>query len=180
MLDINALLSLVKDMKHKKEVTINKQTCKGENSMKKTRFISSLLIVFLLMGMTAFAAESDSAPEAMVEEESTSTVVLSSARSASGYAAHYTDSLLDSFYIDVTGSDSLMGTVYLKAWDFPSTMDIYVTLLRPDGSTAFTDVKLQIGQEISKTFFNFQTGTYRLSYKVYGTYRGWIYARFSG
>lgn len=175
MLDINALLSLVKDMKHKKEVTINKQTCKGEKCMKKTKFISSLLIVFLLMGMTAFAAESDSAPEAMVEEESTSTVVLSSARSASGYAAHYTDYLNDSFYIDVSGSGSLWGTAKLKAWDSPSAVEVYVTLIRPDGSVAFSDVKLPLGQEISKTFMNFQTGRYELIYSVFGSSRVWLY-----
>lgn len=147
--------------------------------MKKTRFISSLLIVFLLMGMTAFAAESDSAPEAMVEEESTSTVTLSAARSASGYAAHYTDSFNDSFYIDVSGSGSLWGTAKLKAWDCPSAVEIYVTLIRPDGSAAFSNVKLPIGQEISKTFMNFQTGQYEVIYNVFGVYKAWIYCNLS-
>lgn len=135
----------------------------------------------LCMGATAFAAEDESATtddvvETAVQEDESQAV---SARSASGYAAHYTDYLEDDFYIDVTGSASAFGTAKMKAWDFPSAVDVYVSLYRPDGSVAFANVKLPIGQEISKTFTNFQTGRYRLTYYVSGSYKGWIYNNLS-
>jgi len=161
--------------------------------MKKRKFKKQLLslalalVLSLFMGATAFAAEGTTPIKTETTEadlqptvNSMRTVVTLGARAASGYAAHYTDSMLDSFYVTVSGSSSLTGKVYLKAWDFPSTADVYVSVLRPDGSTAFANVKLPIGQEISKTITNFQTGTYRIAYKVYGVNRGWMYASFSG
>lgn len=158
--------------------------------MKKRKLKKQLLslalsmILCLCMGLTAFAAEETPPAEAQtIEEEpiveSIRTAVTLGARAASGYAAHYTDSMLDSFYVTVSGSGSLTGKVYLKAWDFPSTADVYVSVFRPDGSTAFANVKLPIGQEISKTITNFQTGTYRIAYQVFGVNRGWMYASFS-
>lgn len=157
---------------------------------KRNNRLIALLLAFVLsisMGTTAFAAEAT--PNSVTSENETSNefqapttsveAIAASARSASGYAAHYTDSLMSSFYTNVTGSSSTSGKVYLKAWDFPSTADVYVSLYRPDGSTAFANVKLPIGTEISKTFNNFQTGQYRLSYQVFGVDKGWIYNRFS-
>lgn len=136
------------------------------------------MVLSLSMGLSAAAAEANPSFEAEVDQE-TQEVTEASARSASGYAAHYTDYLQDDFYIDVTGTASAFGTAKMKAWDFPSTADVYVSLYRPDGSTAFANVKLPIGQEISKSFTNFQTGRYRLAYAVFGTDKGWIYNNLS-
>lgn len=157
--------------------------------MKKTRrFLATLLTVMLVsMGTTAFAKEAQPQQPAVVENttaEATPEIgVVPQANNdegimplaASGYAAHYTDSATDSFYITVSGSGSLLGTTKLKAWDFPSGTEVYVSLYRPDGSAAVTNVKLPIGQEISKTFTNLQTGTYRLFYTVASVNKGWIY-----
>lgn len=93
----------------------------------------------------------------------------------SGYAADYTDSTNASFYITVSGTGSSSGVARMKAWDFGANIDVYASLYRPDGSAAFTDVRLPIGTEVSKRFSNFPVGQYRLSYDVYGTYKGWIY-----
>lgn len=188
-------------MGHIETETVNKALMKTkEKKMKRflnrknRRFISllSVMILSLSMGMTAFAAETDSNPEMYVAQVSESTPLapktnetptpaeVTSTRSASGYAAYYTDYTTDSFYITVSGSSSSSGTAKIKAWDFPSTADVYVSLYRPDGSTVFANVKLPIGKEISRNFTSFPTGTYRLAYHVAGVNKGWIYCSLNG
>lgn len=161
---------------------------------KKLRFslVTLLTLVMLVStGTTAFAAEAQPKQPAVAENTTAAVdVAVPEANSdeegimplaASGYAAHYTDTFQGSFYINVTGSSSLLGTAKIKAWDFGnSNVDIYATLYRPDGSVAVSSVKLPVGTEISKTFTNLPTGTYRLAYVVYSDkYKGWIYCNIS-
>lgn len=188
-------------MKHKGTETINipfQITTKGEQMKKKfftkkRKISNSLFLVFILsltMGMNTFASQTDTPFERNVEA-STNTVqsavytgsdqilkpVIMSARSASGYAAAYTDYNIASFYVNVTGSSASRGVLNLKAWDFPSGTDVYVDVYRPDGSLALSDVKLPIGQEITKTISNFPIGQYRVRHFVSGVGKGWIYCR---
>ena len=130
-----------------------------------------MVMLFASMTTTALAAEPAVSEVASQENNGNEGIM----PLASGYAAHYTDALTGSFYINVTGSGGILGKAKLKAWDFPSTAEVYVSLYRPDGSAAVTNVKLPIGQEISKTFTNLQTGSYRLFYTVAGVDKGWIY-----
>lgn len=167
---------------------------KAKKINKKIKRFTSLLLALALsfsMGMTAFAAEPTSTPEVIDETSSIKTVepitpvygkvseipeaTTMAARAASGYAAHYTDSRIDSFYISVTGSSSGTGTAKIKAWDFPASTKVTVSLARPDGSLALSDIQLVIGTEISRSFSNLQTGTYRLIYTVHSANKGWIY-----
>ncbi len=182
-------------MKHKLSETINNTLTKDKERMrmKKMRKTTNrkmrkrsialvLATVFTLsMGTTAMAAEQPAVQKTtqakanqMAYERLTSDMVNVGARAASGYAAHYTDSLNGSFYINVTGSAS-RGISYMKAWDFPSTADVYMSLNRPDGTLAVSSVKLPIGTEISKTFNNLPAGQYRAVYSVHGVNKGWVY-----
>lgn len=182
-------------MKHKLSETINNTLTKDKERMrmKKMRKTTNrkmrkrsialvLATVFTLsMGTTAMAAEQPAVQKTtqakanqMAYERLTSDMVNVGARAASGYAAHYTDALKGSFYVNVSGS-ALLGISYMKAWDFPSTADVYVSLYRPDGSTVYANVKLPIGREISKTFSNMPSGRYEVDYSVHGVDKGWIY-----
>lgn len=188
MLGIGASLSLVKDMKHKLPKTLNQTQKKRRENMKKRRKVLAVLLTLVCLmatSMSVCAAEAGAKSEETVTEVSklnsqsacdlAQSAVTAVARSASGYAAHYTDSQRDSFYITVSGSGSILGTAKIKAWDFPSGTDVYATLYRPDGSAAVSNIRLPIGQELTKTFTNLQPGTYELSYQVYSVNRGWIY-----
>lgn len=151
----------------------------------------TLAMLFTNMSITAFATEVQ--PPVDVDNISTMVEVAPEIASqtdnqnegimplGSGYEAHYTDSFVASFYINVTGSSSLLGTAKIKAWDFGnSNIDVYATLYRPDGSAAISNIRLPIGTEITKTFSNLQPGRYRLSYQVYSNvYKGWIYCNIS-
>lgn len=187
-------LFLDKDMGHIETETVNKSLMKTkEKKMKRflnrknRRFISllSVMILSLSMGMTAFAAETDSNPEMYVAQVSESTPLapktnetptpaeVTSTRSASGYAADYTDYSLDSFDIVVSGS-SAVGSAKITAWDFPAGTKVYVSLQRPNGSFVFTDLPVTTGNSISRTVVNLQPGTYTLHYDVNGAGKGWI------
>lgn len=144
----------------------------------------TLAMLFTNMSMTAFAAEVslvDTANMTDIEPAQQTNTDNSIMPLGSGYEAHYTDSFVASFYINVTGSSSLLGTAKIKAWDFGnSNIDVYATLYRPDGSAAISNIRLPIGTEITKTFSNLQPGRYRLSYQVYSNvYKGWIYCNIS-
>lgn len=155
---------------------------------KKNKRFTALLLGMLLtlsMGMTAFAAETDSASDMYVAQVSESTPLapktdtaptlaeVTSTRAASGYAADYTDYSIDSFNIVVTGS-SILGSAKITAWDFPAGTKVYVSLQRPNGSFVFTDVPVTTGSSISRTITNLSSGTYTLHYSVQGTGKGWI------
>lgn len=148
--------------------------------MRKRRKLLATLLTFVCLmatSMSVMAAEPQATPEVVTEAANVEAVEAGASvgRSASGYAADYTDSHIDSFTINVTGSTSSSGTAKIKAWDFSGNVIVYVSLKRPDGTYAFSDLKLTVGQEISKSFSNLQTGTYTLLYTVYGTGKGWIY-----
>lgn len=155
---------------------------------KNRRFMSLSLgmILTLSMGMTAFAAETDSASDMYVAQVSESTPLapktntaptpaeVTSTRAASGYAADYTDYSNGSFTINVSGSSALFGTAKITAWDFPAGTELTVSLRRPNGNFVFTDVKISTGNSISKTFSNLQPGSYICLYSVHGVGKGWV------
>ena len=150
------------------------------------RTIVTLLIMVMLfvsITKTALIAEpivpNVAVSEIVFPEVAVSEVSSQASSENGGYTVYYTDSFSGSFPINVTGSVS--GKTKIEAWDFgDSNVDVYVTLYRPDGSIAFSDVRLPIGIEISKSFNNLQLGTYTLSYTVSSdTYKGWIYCNIS-
>lgn len=149
---------------------------------KKSNQLIALLLAAVLslsMGATAFAAETTPNTEVTQAESTTEPqtpieIGAAAARSASGYAAKYTDYYIDSFSILVKGSASAVGTATIQAWDFPSGTEVTVSLERPNGSYAFTNVTVANGKTLSKTFTNFQIGTYTLHYTVRGTGQGWL------
>lgn len=155
------------------------------------RFLSVWLGLMLsfAMGITAFAAETESVPTANAADMAVEQVAepakpllgtptanagTMSARAASGYAADYTDYDIDSFFIVVTGSSAASGKAQITAWDFPSGTQVSFSLQRPNGNYIFTDVTVTTGSSISKTFLNLQTGTYILHYHVLGAGKGWV------
>lgn len=157
--------------------------------MKKTRrFLATLLTMVMLvsMGTTAFAAEAQPKQPAVAENTMAAVDVAVPEvadeegimpLAASGYAAGYTNNNTGSYIISVSGS-SLWSSVKLKAWSFSSPADVYVSLYRPDGSAAFTDLKLPLEQLVTKTVYNVQPGDWRLSYYIAGDGRGWTNCEF--
>lgn len=147
---------------------------------KKFIAVSLVLILTLSMGLTAFAAPADvkTAPvktEATAESpEEASTYAMN--RSVYGYAADYTDNEADNFYVNATGSYALTGGATIKSSDFASSTQItYVSIYRPDGSLAVSNVKLTGNQEKVVNFTNAQVGTYTVAYNVGGVNKGWIH-----
>lgn len=92
-----------------------------------------------------------------------------------GYAAGYTDSIMGSFYIDVSGSFSSRGGFTIESYSFgSSSVQIGITLYRPDGTKAL-DTILTGNQKIENlSFSNAPAGTYRVDYHVYGVQKGWL------
>ena len=125
-------------------------------------------------------AEEIALPEVPSEDAVVADPAAISPRNGSGYAAHYTDYNSDSFYINVTGSYSATGKAYIKAWDFSGSPYVYCTLYRPDNSVAVSNLQLPLGQEVSRSFLDLPTGSYRLSYSVIGSGKGWIYCNLVG
>lgn len=179
-------------MGHKETETINKAPKQRRKEMKKflrrknKRFISLLLgmMLTLSMGMTAFAAEADSTPKVEASIKTMEAAVYNSpsqipesvtmaARSAYGYAADYTDSQIDSFVVNVSGS-AVLGSAKLTAWDFPAGTKVYLSLQRPNGNFIFTDRAVTTGNSTSVTFSNLQSGPHVVYYTVQGAGKGWV------
>ena len=155
------------------------------------RFLSVWLGLMLsfAMGITAFAAETESVPTAnatnmaleQVAEPAksllgtpTASAGTMSTRAASGYAADYTDYDIGSFTVTVSGSSASRGTAKVTAWDFPSGTQLSISLERPNGSFIYTDLTITTGQSISKSFSNLQPGNYTVHYTVHGAGKGWV------
>lgn len=96
-------------------------------------------------------------------------------RNVYGYAAKYTDSISSSFQINAPGTANSKGGATVKTSDFPDSALVYVELLRPDGSVAFTNKALKGNQEIYLSFYNSKPGIYTLKYTVIGTEKGWLH-----
>lgn len=154
---------------------------KMKNVKRSNRLIALLLalVLSLSMGTTVFAAEPNVAPEeAMVEKEAVGlaqNAAMASARSIYGYAASYTNSSMDSFYVNATGSSSGSGGFTIESYSFPSnTVKIAITLYRPDGTKAL-NASLTGNQKIENlSFSNAMPGNYRVNYVVYGSSKGWL------
>ncbi len=148
------------------------------------RFLATLLtmVMFASMNLSVFAAE----PEQPALAENTEAVDVASPanddgaimpRSASGYAADYTEGSSGTFTISVTGS-ALASTVRLKAWSFSSDAKVYVSLYRPNGNSAFTDKLLPLEELQTKTVYNVSAGDWKLHYYIIGDGRGWVNCEF--
>ncbi len=148
------------------------------------------LILSLSLGMTTFAAETNTTavtsevtaetsviktvePAVYNGPTQTSEAVAMSARSAYGYAADYTDSQIDSFVVNVSGS-SVLGSAKLTVWDFPSGTKVYLSLQRPNGNFVFTDRAVTTGNSLSVTISNLQAGPHVVYYTVQGAGKGWV------
>lgn len=107
-------------------------------------------------------------------ESGTDSVLLP--RSIYGYAADYTDYDAGSFTVNAPGSATSTGHATIKSSDFSSSsVLIYVTIYRPDGTRAVTNAKLTGNQEKVVSFTNAQPGNYKVVYSVDGTVKGWIH-----
>lgn len=152
---------------------------------KRRKFLAAFLSLVLAMAMnlSVFAAEPASVPEpetvTVESSESISKIAIpasvSAARSIYGYAADYTDASTGSFTVNAPGSATSSGGITLKSTDFPSGTQIYVSVKRPDGTNAKTDISLVGNTEVVKTFSNAQAGTYTVYYTVYGSGKGWLH-----
>lgn len=139
---------------------------------KRERRLATLLTVICLMAMSMPVLAADSTESNITITESASV----GARSIYGYAADYTDSEFGNFTVSAPGSYSLTGHATLKTSDFgSSTQIIYVSIYRPDGSLAVSDVKMTGNQEKVVSFVNAQPGNYTVAYNVSGVYKGWVH-----
>lgn len=150
--------------------------------MKKRKNFLAVLLTFALamsLNLSAFAAEPAVVAESKVATtESSSEIALPASvqpRSIYGYAADYTDASTGSFTVDAPGSATSSGGITLKSTDFPSGTQIYVSIKRPDGTNAKTDISLVGNTEVVKTFTSAQAGTYTVYYTVYGSGKGWLH-----
>ena len=156
----------------------------------KKAFLTLLVTTSLLMSsMTVAAAETSTAEtfvcDTEVAQQSSDKVFEESTLSNDsgvmpyanlyGYAASYTDSVMGSFYIDVSGSSASRGGFTIESYSFSSSsVKIGITLYRPNGTKAL-DVILTGNQKIENlSFSNAPAGTYRVDYHVYGAARGWL------
>lgn len=152
--------------------------------MKKGRKILATLLTFVCLMATStsvMAAELQATPEVTTEAVSVEAVTTeaveagaSIARSASGYAAKYTSVKTGSFTIDVSGSGTCSGATF-KSSDFPDGAIIYVNLYGPGNVLIKSNVKLTGNMEAYCKFSGYGTGTYKLTYSVYGVDKGWLH-----
>lgn len=182
-------------MKHKKHTILKRKEDKfmTKTSIKRTptttklrTSILALVFAFTIIfsSMPVQAAEANPTAGATVSSHSNmgKTIANSTASNiitplaGSGYAAGYTNSSAGSFTVATSGSYTATSSISLKSWDFgSSSIIIYISLQRPDGSYAITNYKLTgnvYAQDIS--FLNAPAGTYTVHYTVLGTYKGWI------
>lgn len=151
---------------------------------RKTRkILASVLSMLLLFAMstTAFAAESVSVPAeatAVATRQAPEVALPASVegRSIYGYAADYTDDDAGRFTVNAPGSATSTGHATIKTSDFSSSsVIIYVSIYRPDGTLAKSNVRLTGNQETVVSFSNAQPGNYTVSYAVTGTVQGWVH-----
>lgn len=144
---------------------------------KKSNQLIALLLAAVLslsMGATAFAADPQATPEVATEVTEADDNV-ARASGIYGYAASYTNSSMDSFYVNATGTSSSSGGFTIESYSFPSsTVKIAITLCRPNGSQAKT-VTLTGNQKVeNQTFSNAPAGQYRVDYNIFGSSKGWL------
>ena len=142
--------------------------------MKKGRKILATLLTFVCLMATStsvMAAELQATPEVTTEAVEAGASI---ARSASGYAAKYTSVKTGSFTIDVSGSGTCSGATF-KSSDFPDGAIIYVNLYGPGNVLIKSNVKLTGNMEAYCKFSGYGTGTYKLTYSVYGVDKGWLH-----
>ncbi len=93
-----------------------------------------------------------------------------------GYAADYTDYKSGKFTVNAPGSSTTTGHATIKTSDFgSSTQVVGVSIYRPDGSLAVSNVRMVGNQEKVVSFSNAQPGNYTVGYSVDGNFKGWIH-----
>lgn len=145
---------------------------------KKMRVLLTTLFAtagFLMVSMTVAAAEPKDTQQAVVEDV-VGDAASAGTRSIYGYAADYTDNPNGNFTVNAPGSTTSTGHATIKTLDFgSSTIITYVSIYRPDGTLAKSNVKLTGNQEVVVSFTNAQPGNYKVAYAVNGVYTGWIH-----
>lgn len=100
-------------------------------------------------------------------------------RSIYGYAAYDAHSSTGSFKVYAPGNATGSGGITLKTSGFAEGTPTYMSVARPDGTTAVSNVSVPGNSEVVKSFSNAQPGYYTVYFTIYGTSRGqfhtWIY-----
>ncbi len=149
--------------------------------MRKGRKLLATLLTFVCLMTTStsvMAAEPQSTPEVTTEvaaEAVEAGSIVGLASGIYGYAASYTNSITGSFYINATGSSTSRGGLTIESYSFPSSsVQISITLYRPDGTKALTTLLTGNQKQESLSFSNAPAGQYKVVYTILGTSKGWL------
>ncbi len=157
-----------------------KLSFRSKKSLQRLLSIALVMALFCSLNLAVFAAEPELAD--VTATEVTSNAVVSPLANGSvvrpmsvyGYAAYYTDAHVDSFTVNAPGTSTSTGAATIKAWDFNSDTVVYVTIVRPDGTTAKADVKLTGNMETTVTFSKSLPGNYTIHYYIPNLDQGWL------
>lgn len=162
---------------------------KKNNSRRIKKLVVLTMALSLLFSMPVMAAEKTDVVKAEtnskqvvladtlsnIADTAKTTAVTPRASGIYGYAAGYIGSSTGSFTVNATGTGTSTGGLSIKTHGFSSSsVQVEVTLRRPDGSAAKTVILTGNTMKEDISFSNAPSGTYTVSVAIHGTPGGYV------